>query len=295
MSNAFLEFTTAAGIERQHTVQNRPQQNGVAERANRTISEALTAMLAESGLPASFWGEALAYYVHVGNRLPTSAIPGATTPYELWHGAKPDVSHLRVWGCTAYVHVQRDKRNSLGPHMQMCIFIGYPTGYKGWKFWDNASKHTIISERADFDERYLPARKDAPLAPLPSLATPASPEPVPAPGGRVIDVELDTDSTPPHPVDPIIPVPPVTPVPPITPPPVVKRSRSASTSSSSSNSSSGSSSASPTPAQLSPAVPSVLTPPVRRSARQRRAPGEWWRVHRVENSPGTSEDSRTKK
>ena len=47
MSNAFLEFTTAAGIERQHTVRNRPQQNGVAERANRTISEALTAMLAE--------------------------------------------------------------------------------------------------------------------------------------------------------------------------------------------------------------------------------------------------------
>ena len=80
MSNAFHEFTTAAGVERQHTVCNRPQQNGVAERANRTISEALTAMLAESGLPASFWGEALASYVHVGNRLPTSAIPGATTP-----------------------------------------------------------------------------------------------------------------------------------------------------------------------------------------------------------------------
>src|SRR5882762_8995422 len=51
----------------------------------------------------TFWGEALASYIHVGNRLPTSAIPGATTPYELWHGTKPDVSHLRVWGCTAYV------------------------------------------------------------------------------------------------------------------------------------------------------------------------------------------------
>ena len=60
-------------------------------------------MLAESGLPSSFWGEALASYVHVWNRLPTTAIPGATTPYELWHGTKPDVSHLRVWGCTAYI------------------------------------------------------------------------------------------------------------------------------------------------------------------------------------------------
>src|SRR5882762_11226520 len=107
-----------------------------------------------------------------------------------------------------------------------------PTGYKGWKFWDLTSKHTIISERADFDERYFPARKDAPLAPLPSLATPASPEPVPAPGGRVIDVELDTDSIPSHPVDPVAPAPPVTPA----TPPVVNKSRSASISSSSSNS-----------------------------------------------------------
>ena len=106
MSNAFLEFTTAAGIARQHTVRNRPQQNGVAERANRTIAEGVTAMLSESGLPASFWGEALASYIHVWNRLPTSAISKATTPHELWHGTKPDVSHLRVWGCTAYVHVR---------------------------------------------------------------------------------------------------------------------------------------------------------------------------------------------
>src|SRR5258705_12913823 len=67
MSNGFLQFTTVAGIERQHTVWNRPQQNGVAERANRTISEALTAMLAESGLPVSFWGEALASYVHMNS------------------------------------------------------------------------------------------------------------------------------------------------------------------------------------------------------------------------------------
>src|SRR5882762_7165488 len=119
-----------------------------------------------------------------------------------------------------------------------------PTGYKGWKFWDLTSKHTIISERADFDERYFPARKDAPLAPLPSLATPASPEPVPAPGGRVIDVELDTDSTVPHPVDPVTPVPLATPVPPTTPPPVVKKSRSASMLSSASTSSHSSSSSS---------------------------------------------------
>ncbi len=208
MSNAFLEFTTAVGIARQHTVWNRPQQNGVAERANRSIAEGVTAMLSESGLPASFWGEALASYVHVWNRLPTSAISKATTPFELWHGSKPDVAHLRVWGCTAYVHVQRDQRRSLEPHMQKLVFIGYPTGYKGWKFWDLTSKHSIIYERANFDERYFPARKDTSPIPIPSLLTSeAVSKSVPSQGERMLDIELDTDSEDPvvAPLDPVSP------------------------------------------------------------------------------------------
>ena len=71
MSNAFLQFTTSCGIERQHTVRARPQQNGVAERANRVLSERLTTMMDESGLPKAFWGEGLAALVHVWNRCPT--------------------------------------------------------------------------------------------------------------------------------------------------------------------------------------------------------------------------------
>jgi hypothetical protein len=69
--------------------------------------------------------------VHVDNRCPTSALDGNITPYEVWHGRKPDVSHLRVWGCLAYVHVQKNKRKALQSHMEKCIFIGYPPGYKG--------------------------------------------------------------------------------------------------------------------------------------------------------------------
>lgn len=154
MSNEFLRFTDECGISRQHTVRNRPQQNGVAERANRTLDERITAMLNESGLSKAFWGECLAALVHIWNRCPTSAVE-KKTPFELWHGKKPDVSHLRIWGCTAYVHVQKDKRNALGSHMEKCIFIGYPAGYKGWKFYNPTTKKTVISERAEFDERYM--------------------------------------------------------------------------------------------------------------------------------------------
>jgi hypothetical protein len=144
-------------------------QNGVAERANRVLSERLTTMLDESGLPKAFWGECLAALVHVWNRCPTEAVR-STTPYELWHGRKPDISHLRVWGCTAYVHIQKDNRAGLGSHMEKCVFIGYPQGYKGWKFYNPTTKKTVIAERADYDERYFPLSK---RLSSPSIAPPS--------------------------------------------------------------------------------------------------------------------------
>ena len=90
-----------------------------------------------------------------------------TTPYELWHCKKPDVSHLQVWGCTAYVHIQKDKQTGIGSHIEKCIFVGYPAGYKGWTFYNPTTKKTIISEQAEFDERYFPGLKQTPLTPEP--------------------------------------------------------------------------------------------------------------------------------
>ncbi|MGH7239850.1 MAG: hypothetical protein ACREHG_07260, partial [Candidatus Saccharimonadales bacterium] len=93
MTNEFLQYTTDCGIICQHTTWNRPQQNGVAEHANRTLTEAMVSMLTEAGLPNKFWGECLAALVHVLNRCPTATVQGAT-PFELWFGKKPDVGHL---------------------------------------------------------------------------------------------------------------------------------------------------------------------------------------------------------
>ena len=90
----------------------------------------------ESGMPLSFWGEALSFsFIHVSNRFTTVLLKGVT-PHKAFIGTKSDLSHLRIWGCTAYVLIQRDKRplGSLGVHMEKCIFIGYPQEYKGWKF-----------------------------------------------------------------------------------------------------------------------------------------------------------------
>ena len=181
MSREFEAFCIDHGIQRQHTVRNRPQQNGVAERANRTMEEGVISMLYESGMPPSFWGEALSSFIHISNRFSTAALQGVT-PHEAFIGTKPDLSHLRVWGCTAYVLIQRDKRplGSLGVHMEKCIFIGYPQGYKGWKFYNPETKKVLISERADFDERFFMLQKHSiphlpPPRPDSLLETPSPP------------------------------------------------------------------------------------------------------------------------
>ena len=107
--------------------------------------------------------------------------------------------------------------------MEKCVFIGYPDGYKGWMFYNPTTKRTVISERAEFDERYFPGLKQSPWTPEPFECTPDIPyTPVPDLGG-----EGDPDTNPrqdnniPLPISPeITPVHPQEPVPniPLTPP-----------------------------------------------------------------------------
>ncbi len=81
-------------------------------------------MLNEKNLLNYFWAEAVATVVYIMNRTPTAAVHGMT-PEETFTGKKPNVSHLRVFGCIAYVHVPDEKRSKLDPKVEKCIFIGY--------------------------------------------------------------------------------------------------------------------------------------------------------------------------
>ena len=141
------------GIERQVTVAYTPQQNGVAERANRTIMEAARSMLHAAGLPLDFWEYAVAVAVYLRNRSPTKALAEAT-PYEAWRGEKPDLSHIRVFGCAASMHLGRARRSKLQPRATPVIFVGYATEAKGWLMYDPASSHkrTHVSRDVIFRE-----------------------------------------------------------------------------------------------------------------------------------------------
>ena len=319
MSTAFGDFCDEHGIGRQHTIHNRPQQNGVAERVNRTLREGITTMLHEAKLPDTFWGEALCTVVYTLNRTPRSANPGIT-PYEAFFGIKPDVSNLRIFGSLAYVHVQKDKRGQFGSHMEKCIFLGYPDGYKGWRFYNPSTKRIVISERAIFDERCQPGLKDwnstllnhphppdvPPDAPPSSVEHPAPPS-IPIPPLEVADAPAShaggERDAPAHPNAPPAnahpeqagapenqqppgprvdaPVAPQAPAPPVPPPPVRTPSPEPSA---------DEDSPPPRPPSGRSRHRKAAAPnpePVRRSTRPHNPPGEWWKAgyKRAQSTP----------
>jgi Reverse transcriptase (RNA-dependent DNA polymerase)/GAG-pre-integrase domain len=156
ISEKFQKFCDAAGIVREHTIRATPEQNGRVERVNRWIAEGATAKLVEANLPPSFWGLAALACVHEMNR---ARIHEGKTPYEHWHGEKPSVKRMRVFGCAAYVHVQKDQRRALEPHTTKCVFVGYPSDRSGWMFWNPLSRKLVYSDSAIFDERAFPGTK----------------------------------------------------------------------------------------------------------------------------------------
>ncbi|XP_073152109.1 uncharacterized protein [Henckelia pumila] len=101
LSKEFSNYCSQEGIQRQLTARYTPQQNGVAERKNRTIVEMARSMLKAKGLPYTFWAEAVNAAVYILNKSPTKANPNKT-PYEDWHKRKPEIRHFRVFGCLAY-------------------------------------------------------------------------------------------------------------------------------------------------------------------------------------------------
>lgn len=151
ISTQFNTLLTIYGITRQVTVPRTPQQNGVAERANRTIMEAARSMLHAASLPLKFWGEAVTTAVYLRNRSPTRALNGVT-PYEAWRGEKPDLFHLRVWGCRAFMHVNHINRTKLGVTARPCVFLGYPPESKGWLVYDPIASRLVVTRDLTFQE-----------------------------------------------------------------------------------------------------------------------------------------------
>ncbi|KAE8673308.1 hypothetical protein F3Y22_tig00111794pilonHSYRG00058 [Hibiscus syriacus] len=155
----FDDFCRKECIKRQFTVANTPQQNGVAERINRTLLERTRAMLRDACLKKSLWAEAVNTACYLVNRAPSTAIE-LKTPMEMWTGKPADYSNLHVFGSIVYVLYNAQEISKLDPKSRKCKFLGYANGVKGYRLWDPTARKVIISRDVIFVEDKLQRKED---------------------------------------------------------------------------------------------------------------------------------------
>lgn len=151
---AYLE---AQGVEFDTSAPYCKQQNGLAERTNRTIKERINTILMDANLPRSFWTEILDTVTYLKLRAPASILR-KKTPYEILYGKPPRLSHLRRVGSRAWVLIPQEQRDKIDPRSSKCRLLGYsePDQYK---LYEVHSGRIIFSRDVEFDEQ-------SPVAPV---------------------------------------------------------------------------------------------------------------------------------
>ena len=151
LKGPFSKYLEDSGIVAQFTMPRSPEQNGVAERRNRTLMEMVRSMISRINLPGFLWGKALKTALYILNCVPTKAVP--LTPFELWTGRKPSLNHLKVWGCLAEVKLYNPTLSKLDSRTTRCYFVSYLEHSKGYRFYNpNGGKIIVESQTAKFLE-----------------------------------------------------------------------------------------------------------------------------------------------
>ncbi|KAE8683538.1 hypothetical protein F3Y22_tig00111200pilonHSYRG00002 [Hibiscus syriacus] len=120
----FRDFCANNGIKMETAVLMTPQQNGVAERMNRTLNERARSMRIHAGLPKFLWAEAINTAAYLINRRPSVPLDDRI-PEEVWSKKEINLSHLRVFGYISYVHIDSAERSKLDTKSNKCAFVGY--------------------------------------------------------------------------------------------------------------------------------------------------------------------------
>ena len=147
-SNSFQKWLATKGILHQTSAAHTPQQNGVAERDNRTTVEGARTELHAKNIPLYLWAAAINYTIYTLNR--TLHHDTTVTPYEIWHAKKLDVSHLRVFGTKAFAHVPDAERRKLEPKAVEGLFIGYCEQTKAYIIHIPKERRNMISRDVKF-------------------------------------------------------------------------------------------------------------------------------------------------
>lgn len=150
INNNFKQFFQKHGIEHQHSAPYSPQQNGLAERLNRTLLDRVRCMLIDGGVARGFWAEALSYAAKIVNSVPCRGT--GKIPNEMWFDREVDLSMFKRFGCVAFVHVPDVKRKKLDEKSIECMFVGISDNEKAYRLICKSSRKLITSRNVQFME-----------------------------------------------------------------------------------------------------------------------------------------------
>jgi Integrase core domain len=151
VNDGLEEFFTQNGIIHQTTVPYCPESNGKVERDMRTIKDSARTMLQQAQLPDFLWAEAVGTTVYVLNRT-LNKQNVSRTPLEQVMNKKPHLSHLRVFGCTAFAQIPKEKRKVWEPKAKKYILVGYDAMSTKFRLYDKDTRSIIIARHVSFDE-----------------------------------------------------------------------------------------------------------------------------------------------
>ena len=166
VGSEFQKLLSKEGISQQLTVGYAPQQNGKVERWNRMLVDGIRIVLIDSGLPLSFWEDAMEYVVFTRNRCPIAS--KKKVPFHLFYKKKPDIRFLRRFGVKAFAHIGKSNKQKLDPITSPVIVLGYQEGVKGYKILDLKTGRVTQSDQVVFIENNKISLTDINEIPAPS-------------------------------------------------------------------------------------------------------------------------------
>ncbi|XP_057418504.1 uncharacterized protein LOC130712700 [Lotus japonicus] len=128
-----------------------PQQNGVAERKNKSLQEMARTMLSETSLPKYFWAEAIETACYIQNRISMRPMM-KKTPYELWRGRRPTVAYFHPFGCKCFILNTKDNIGKFDNKSDQGILLGYSTHSKAYRVFNSRTKAVEESINVKFDD-----------------------------------------------------------------------------------------------------------------------------------------------